>query len=264
MRTRIGAMAIAVAWLGLSPSGFADVCDDNPMCNCLLQGAIPMEAVGSMSVQVAGSVTDIDLGGDPPTYCTGSCSASVDGVLSASLLLRYCYRYSDGCACWGWGVIMPGLTWGRWDGYSGMYTFSGITLPPGFSVSVSAVVGFARPVESFLNSAASAVTGGRVVAGTRYLHAGESLALEFDGLGWYYWRECLDADSNGICDDYDLAARNFGDFDASGDVGASDLATMLSAWGSSGGSDGVIDLDNDGIVGASDLGILLSRWGLGA
>ena len=263
MQARIGAVAIAVAWLGLSPSGFADACDKTTACNCLLQGAFPMEAVGSMSVQAAGSCTDIDLGGDPPTYCTGSCSASVDGVLSGHILLRYCYRYLGGCDCWGWGAQAPALTWGRWDGsgYSGMYTFSGTTQPPGFSVSVSAVVGFARPVQSVLNSAASAVTGGRVVAGTRYLHAGESLALEFDGLGWYFWRECLDADSNGICDDYDAAARNFGDFDASGDVGASDLATLLDAWG---GTDSGADLDDDGVVGASDLGILLSRWGLGA
>ena len=80
----------------------------------------------------------------------------------------------------------------------------------------------------------------------------------------FEWGECTDSNSNGICDDYDSFASNFGDFDASGDVGAPDLATMLSAWGSSGGKNGAIDLDDDGVVGASDLGILLSRWGLGA
>jgi hypothetical protein len=102
----------------------------------------------------------------------------------------------------------------------------------------------------------------------RYIRAGEHVTIT-RGFGTgtnksFSWGPCPDWNANGLCDSYESIAGNFGDFDASGDVGASDLATMLSAWGSSGGSDGVIDLDNDGIVGASDLGILLSRWGLGA
>ena len=43
-----------------------------------------------------------------------------------------------------------------------------------------------------------------------------------------------------------------------GAVGAADLATMLSAWGTAGTA---ADLDLDGTVGAADLAVLLSAWG---
>jgi hypothetical protein len=46
------------------------------------------------------------------------------------------------------------------------------------------------------------------------------------------------------------------DFDNDGEVGASDLATLLGAWGTNGA-----DLDGDGDTGASDLAILLAAWG---
>lgn len=48
------------------------------------------------------------------------------------------------------------------------------------------------------------------------------------------------------------------DLDGSGDVGAPDLAAVLSAWGSVGGN---ADLNGDGGVGAQDLAVLLSAWG---
>jgi hypothetical protein len=48
------------------------------------------------------------------------------------------------------------------------------------------------------------------------------------------------------------------DLDGDGEVGSSDLAIVLSAWDSFGGSG---DLDGDGAVGSSDLGIVLSAWG---
>jgi len=47
-----------------------------------------------------------------------------------------------------------------------------------------------------------------------------------------------------------------GDLDGDGTVSASDLATLLSAWGGPGA-----DLDGDGSTGASDLTLLLSAWG---
>jgi hypothetical protein len=46
------------------------------------------------------------------------------------------------------------------------------------------------------------------------------------------------------------------DLDADGGVGASDLATLLSAWGSPGA-----DLTADGDTNAADLAVLLSAWG---
>ena len=47
-----------------------------------------------------------------------------------------------------------------------------------------------------------------------------------------------------------------GDFDSSGAVDASDLATLLGAWGTAGA-----DIDGDGNTDASDLATLLAAWG---
>lgn len=47
-----------------------------------------------------------------------------------------------------------------------------------------------------------------------------------------------------------------GDLDGNGDVGASDLATLLAAWGTSGA-----DLGGDGVTDAADLAALLAAWG---
>lgn len=48
------------------------------------------------------------------------------------------------------------------------------------------------------------------------------------------------------------------DLDASGDVGAGDLAAVLGAWGAAGGG---ADIDGDGLVGAGDLAAVLGAWG---
>jgi hypothetical protein len=48
------------------------------------------------------------------------------------------------------------------------------------------------------------------------------------------------------------------DLDGDGQVGASDLATLLGSWGQLGGP---ADLDSDGSVGAPDLASLLGSWG---
>ena len=156
-------------------------------------------------------------------------------------------------------------TWNSWVSSAGSLS---ITFTPYYAASIS--------VPDYEVNQGWTIVGGEVTAAsgwmTRFIRAGEEVTVSrtwsFDGsfsdAYFFEWGGCDDYNSNGTCDLYENLARNFGDFDASGDVGASDLATMLSAWGSSGGSDGVIDLDNDGIVGASDLGILLSRWGLGA
>jgi hypothetical protein len=49
-----------------------------------------------------------------------------------------------------------------------------------------------------------------------------------------------------------------GDLDGDGEVGGSDLAMLLSAWGGSGSS---TDLDGNGVVDGADLASLLSLWG---
>ncbi|TVQ33383.1 MAG: hypothetical protein EA376_02495 [Phycisphaeraceae bacterium] len=48
------------------------------------------------------------------------------------------------------------------------------------------------------------------------------------------------------------------DLNGNGQVGSSDLAIMLGAWGGAGAA---ADLDGDGLVGSSDLAILLGSWG---
>jgi hypothetical protein len=46
------------------------------------------------------------------------------------------------------------------------------------------------------------------------------------------------------------------DLNGDGVVDASDLSTMLGAWGTAAG-----DVDNDGTTNASDIAVLLSAWG---
>jgi YVTN family beta-propeller protein len=65
----------------------------------------------------------------------------------------------------------------------------------------------------------------------------------------------------GVPDGVDIirfgGAPLFGDLDGDGSVGASDLALILGAWGSTGGP---ADLDGDGSVGAPDIALLLGAW----
>jgi hypothetical protein len=111
------------------------------------------------------------------------------------------------------------------------------------------------------------VTGGRVVNGRRVFHAGETVTLASDGTlfnteGMFEYGLCLDVQpENGICDEYDDAARAFGDFDSSGSVDGADLAALLDAWGTAGS---VCDISDNGVVDGGDLAFLLSRWGQGA
>lgn len=58
----------------------------------------------------------------------------------------------------------------------------------------------------------------------------------------------------------ECASDCLGDLDGSGDVGAADLAALLSQWGPCGGTC-TADFDGDGNVGAPDLATLLSAWG---
>ncbi len=77
----------------------------------------------------------------------------------------------------------------------------------------------------------------------------------------------IDTDGDGIpdaCDDDSSPCGNCPtDVDASGDVGAFDLATLLGAWGSCEPGDPCecLDADDDGIIGAFDLAVLLGAWG---
>jgi YVTN family beta-propeller protein len=83
-------------------------------------------------------------------------------------------------------------------------------------------------------------------------------ALDRDGDGF------LDGDERAACSDPANAASVPGSpcradlSDDDGVIGAADLAILLAAWGTAGGS---ADLDCDGSVGASDLSLLLSAWG---
>jgi hypothetical protein len=56
---------------------------------------------------------------------------------------------------------------------------------------------------------------------------------------------------------YDCPTGPIGDLNGDGVVGAADLASLLGAWGSTGGP---ADLDGDGSVTASDLTILIANW----
>jgi len=51
-----------------------------------------------------------------------------------------------------------------------------------------------------------------------------------------------------------------GDFDGDGNVGPSDLAVLISNWGTSTFGENPYDLDGDGVVGGGDLSILFSNW----
>jgi hypothetical protein len=64
-----------------------------------------------------------------------------------------------------------------------------------------------------------------------------------------------DVNANGVPDECEPCT---GDLDLSGDVGPSDLAIVLGAWGT---ASPLADLDDDGDVDAGDVAILLGAWG---
>jgi hypothetical protein len=66
----------------------------------------------------------------------------------------------------------------------------------------------------------------------------------------------LDSNEDGIAD---CIAFRFGDLNLDGVIGAQDLATLLSNWGTQGPLLG--DVNRDGAINAQDLAILLGRWG---
>ena len=68
--------------------------------------------------------------------------------------------------------------------------------------------------------------------------------------------------ANALVDDLHSLGRIEGDLDGDGVVGAADLASMLAAWGTSGGvaCASRADLDGDGTVSGSDLLKLLAAW----
>jgi hypothetical protein len=107
-----------------------------------------------------------------------------------------------------------------------------------------------------------------------YIAAGENFSIAMESPSCATFGDGDDCDGNGVkdfCDiksgaadadgDGRLDACEFaaGDLDLDGFVGASDLAALLSAWGSGGKSPA--DLDRDGAVGGADLAVLLSLWG---
>jgi hypothetical protein len=275
MRTKIGvvAMTVALGALGGRSAVHAQQC-----VRALGTCEAPWFSSMSFSAQftLTGGVGTCNNSQAPCDYVcqfssTDSCGSIQLGSCPEGGENTYSCGSGSGNVAWGADLGSPGFLASTSPSLNGQGMRS-------ISVSIEAVL--AVPLWASLNGSASAApwtiyAGGDVIenpshgyGATRWFRAGETVVLVGTAVGatFLQWggSPCSDVDANGVCDTYENIARNFGDFDASGDVGASDLATMLSAWGSSGGSDGVIDLDNDGIVGASDLGILLSRWGLGA
>ncbi len=266
MRTRIGAMAVAVAAAALSTAARGQECvwaQNFPN---------PPWQVSDMRIEASWmSIYGSFSSGLCPLDCSFETTARVGNVyLSGGPCPAYMGngnmdpRYPAWVMWWSNRLEFREV-WNSWVSSIG-------------TISITFTLPHAVRIESWQWELQHGwtVVGGHVLSEggypIRYIRAGTEItvsrAWSFDGL-WseYYpfeWNGCDDYNSNGICDEYETLARDFGDFDASGNVGAPDLATMLSAWGSSGGTNGVIDLDDDGVVGASDLGILLSRWGFGA
>jgi hypothetical protein len=52
------------------------------------------------------------------------------------------------------------------------------------------------------------------------------------------------------------------DIDRNGSIDGSDLAIVLTAWGTDGQQGGIdVDLDDSGVVDGTELGLVLSSWG---
>jgi hypothetical protein len=203
----------------------------------------------------------------PPVFppCSAACGIE-DTRLGGVATFQHCptwvqYPGESGFIC------HPAQTGVHWD----QYGFGGGTSPTNAVLTIEAVFVMAEARRVQITGNWTQLQGGESLASApqfRYYRAGESVVLAGVAGGksgtLLEWKHgwCADTNVNGICDEYENAARNFGDFDASGDVGAPDLALLLSSWGTV--TAPVRDLDGDGVIGASDLGILLSRWGLGA
>lgn len=68
--------------------------------------------------------------------------------------------------------------------------------------------------------------------------------------------DCDDVDENGTADACETNASS-GDLNGDGAVNGTDLALLLSSWGT---SDRTADIDGDGLVGGADLTLLISDW----
>jgi hypothetical protein len=266
MRARIGAMAVAVAAATLSTAARGQECFED------FWG-------GNLDWPVSSMVVNVNY-----TSIGGAWGGERTCALSDT-------RRRAAFKLWGYGVWNQDGSWsGTWLGYISWWRqYDGVRFDlylaqSGAATSGTVSIACVPTAPMSLSVYHEEIAGGWVIEGgevitppgassaTRFFRAGEAVVMEMafsvpGHLGTdraLTWSPCADSNLNGICDMYETVARDFGDFDASGDVGAPDLATMLSAWGSSGETNGAIDLDDDGVVGASDLGILLSRWGLGA
>jgi hypothetical protein len=217
----------------------------------------PLPGISSFSAQVTVTTSDSCA---THTGCGGTFVIQASGTHGT-------YRLSC-CNCF---AFLP-LRWFAVAG-GGTVIFAGNYYPPVFPFSAetsgSAAMTFTHAARVGTAAGSFTVTGGRVSGPGgqwRYFHAGETAALasldtKSSSERSFDYQLCLDLEpANGICDQYDDAARAFGDFDSSGSIDAADLALLLGNWGSS----GVGDIDQDGVVNAGDLSFLLSRWGQGA
>jgi hypothetical protein len=233
----------------------------------------PLRGVSSFSASVTQSYagTNPCLGGWPP--CSGFCHSEVSGLVG-KVRNSYCRVWvpvGDPASphypgYWCEPRISEPLNWyGTEPGAAeqgGVVNLFGEF--DGYATSGSVNISFSQPVCAWFFT--GWVSGGRVLNefgfDRLYVHAGETVALQSQASrAALYYSTCPDTDSNGICDEYDTAARAFGDFNSSGSIDGVDLATLLAAWGSTGG---LCDINRDGVVDANDLTFLLSRWGQGA
>jgi len=264
--SRISHFAIALA--GTSLALMVAVPAQGQQCTTVYTDLnLPLQGVSGFSASVTMSWTGQHtcVSGNPPPTCSDSCHAQVGG-LSGTLFMSFCWTWDPETGQWCSPAGATALAWG-YSNHSGASVVE-FGQWQGMPVTGNATISFSHPVYAYHST--DWVSGGRHLGGLLYAHAGETIALEynFDGLGpgpeaWFEYRLCPDVDSNGTCDEYDRAARAFGDFDSSGSVNGADLAALLAAWGPCTGPCEA-DLDADGSVSGSDLGILLSRWGQGA
>jgi hypothetical protein len=204
-----------------------------------------------------------------PGACAWSCNVEIPAEDREVLLLGCPTVWSDGNLVQPWHAIVS------WTspivGQSYVFRINALQYGSWWQSGGTVSANFVPSIPMKVSEPNGWVTSGGFVANqTRYFHVGQRVEIAQDwSQDWsggtvaqFEMYPCADSDSNGIADEYEDAARDFGDFDASGDVGGPDLAMLLSSWGTV--SAPVRDLDGDGVIGGSDLGILLSRWGLGA
>lgn len=241
-------------------------------------GSIPLPGIENFQANVTVEWSGSQEACGSNVACTSTCTL-VSSDLAGDFTMRFCPRWqvppSGGDGWWCWVAQLRAAAWsGSAVGEGGTVNFGYASSSFGglFSMQAHSTLRFMSATTLALDPGTSAqVAGGRQLSSlpNRYFFdtgATAAIACGYSGIAapggmGYTYQLCPDVDSNGICDEYDAAARAFGDFDSSGSVNGADLAALLAAWGSSGSA---CDINQDGNVDGTDLAFLLSRWGQGA